>query len=728
LGEKIIMNRRTYFRFIVIAAGVLLFASIAYHLPFGRIDMRFFLLSLIAVLGASWLAVPIPGIEGRITVSDTIVFLILLLYGGEAAIAVAALEGVTSSLRISRRPITILFNASVMAVSLLTGVFTVRLFFGYVLETTPHVATGRLVGALAVLSLVHYFVNSGLVSIDRSLKTGSSILATWRKHYLWTSLTYFAGALAAGTVARLIAAFGFYSVFLTMPIIAIVYFTYRAYMNSVASAEEQAEQAALSIEEKKRYISELEMARKELHESSEYFRHASLHDRLTSLPNRALLADRLQQSINRARRRKDYLFAVLFLDLDRFKIINDSLGHAAGDELLVTVAHRLNKCLRAVDTVARLGGDEFAVLLDDIQDTVEALHIAQRLQDEIKLPVMLEGEEVFVTASIGIALNLSGHDNPESILRDADSAMYQAKQNGKGRHELFDKNIHTRALMLLKLENQLRGALKRHEFFLCYQPIVSIDSGSIKGFEALIRWQHPERGVVLPSEFIFIAEEAGLTADIGAWVLSEACNQLVRWREQGLRDCFVSVNLSATQFADTGLAAHVNQILEQNSLDPALLHLEITESVVMDNAEKACVTLNQLRTLGVQLSIDDFGTGYSSLSYLARFPINKLKIDRSFIGEMMTSDETLEVVRAIVTLAATLNIEVVAEGVETQEQRQILNALNVRYAQGYLFFRPLEAARVIDLLNPAIEHAPVATELPNPVEMLYTEVQSVAVN
>ena len=722
------MNGRTYFRLIVITAGVLLFASIAYHLPFGRIDMRFCLLTLIAVLGASWLAVPIPGIEGRITVSDTIVFLILLLYGGEAAIAVAAIEGVASTLRISRRPITVLFNASVMAVSLLTGIFTVRLFFGYVLETTPHFATGRLVGALAVLSLVHYFVNSGLVSIDRSLKTDSPILATWRQHYLWTSLTYFVGALAAGAVARLLADVGFFSVLLTMPIIAIVYSTYRAYMNSVAKAEEQAEQAALSIEEKKRYISELEMTRKELHESSEYFRHASLHDRLTSLPNRALLADRLQQSINRARRRKDYLFAVLFLDLDRFKIINDSLGHAAGDELLVTVAHRLKECLRAVDTVARLGGDEFAVLLDDIQDTVEALHIAQRLQDEIKLPVMLEGEEVFVTASIGIALNLSGHNNPESILRDADSAMYQAKQNGKGRHELFDKNIHTRALMLLKLENQLRGALKRQEFFLCYQPIVSIDSGKIKGFEALIRWRHPERGVVLPSEFISIAEEAGLTADIGAWVLSEACNQMVKWREQGLVDCFVSVNLSATQFADSGLAAHVNQILQQNSLDPALLHLEITESVVMDNAEKACVTLNQLRTLGVRLSIDDFGTGYSSLSYLARFPINKLKIDRSFIGEMMTSDETLEVVRAIVTLAATLNIEVVAEGVETQEQRQILYALNVRYELGFLFFRPLEASRVIDLLNPALQLAPAANELPNPVEMLCPEVQSVAVN
>jgi diguanylate cyclase (GGDEF)-like protein len=723
------MDRRISFRFIVIAVGMALLASTGYHLPLARIDLRFCLLTLITLLGASRCAIPIPGIEGRITVSDTMLFLILLLYGGEAAVVVAALEGVTSTLRISKRPITIFFNASVMTISLLAGAAVVRVFFGYVLEGGPHSFSGRLVAALVVLSLVHYFLNSGLVSIDRSLKTGEQLLATWRRYYLWTSLTYFVGALAAGAVARLMVDFGFFPVLLTLPVIAIVYFTYLTYMNSVANAAQQAEQAELSIEEKQRYISELEMVKKELQESREYFRHASLHDRLTGLPNRALLADRLQQSINRARRRPEHLFAVLFLDLDRFKIINDSLGHAAGDELLVTISHRLKKCLRAVDTVARLGGDEFAVLLEDIQDSVEALHVAERLQAEIKQPVMLEGEEVFTTASIGIALNLTGYDNPESILRDADSAMYQAKQSGKGRHELFDKNIHTRALMLLKLENQLRGALKRREFFLCYQPVVSIGDGTIRGFEVLIRWQHPERGLVPPSEFIPIAEEAGLTAGIGAWVLSEACEQMARWQSEGITDYFMSVNLSATQFADSGLAAHVDQILKKNSLDPALLHLEITESVVMDNAERACATLKQLRALGVQLSIDDFGTGYSSLSYLARFPINKLKIDRSFIGEMMTSDETLEVVRAIITLAATLKIDVVAEGVETLDQKRILGALQVKYAQGFLFSRPVEASRVIELLDQVPGYAPPLLDEPiSPGELPIAELQSVVVN
>jgi diguanylate cyclase (GGDEF)-like protein len=694
------MNGRTTFRLIVIATGMALLTATGYHLPFARLDLRFSLLALLTLLGVSRFAIPIPGIEGRITVSDTLIFLILLLYGGEAAIVVAAFEGITSTLRISKKAITILFNAGVMTTSLFLGVWLVRLLFGYVLERDSHSVSGRLVAGLVVVSLTHYFVNSGLVSIDRSLKTASPLLATWKQFYLWTSLTYFVGALAAGIVARLVAQFGFFPVFLALPVIAIVYFTYRTYLHSVSSAAHQAKQAELSIEEKQRYISELEIVKKELQESREYFRHASLHDRLTGLPNRALLTDRLQQLINRAGRRPDYLFAVLFLDLDRFKIINDSLGHHAGDELLETIARRLRTCLRAVDTVARLGGDEFAVLLEDIQDSREALHVAQRLQDAIKQPVMLENEEVFTTASIGIAINVNGYDKPESILRDADSAMYQAKQSGKNRHELFDKNIHTRALMMLKLENQLRRALKRREFFLCYQPVVSIHDGSIKGFEALIRWQHPERGLVPPNEFIPIAEEAGLTAGIGAWVLSEACGQLARWQKEGFRDYFVSVNLSATQFADTGLAEHVEGILEANGLDPALLHLEITESVVMGNAEKSCATLKELRDLGVHLSIDDFGTGYSSLSYLARFPINKLKIDRSFIGEMMTSDETLEVVRTIVTLAATLKIDVVAEGVETAEQRKVLAGLKVKYAQGYHFFHPLGVNRVIELLEP----------------------------
>jgi len=722
------MNGRTFLRWTVIVTGLLLFAVTIYHLPQDRVDLRLALLAVITLIGSSRLAVPIPGIEGRITVSDTMVFLVLLLYGGEAAIMLATFEGAFSTLRISRKNDTILFNAAVMAISMITSVTVVRWLFGRAMEMPPHFLTGRLMAALAVLALVHYFINSGLVALDRSLKTGSPVLSTWKQNYLWTSFTYFAGAVAAGMVARLSAKFGFFPVVLTMPVMAIVYSIYRTYMNSVANAEAQAVQAELSIEEKQRYISELEMVRKELHESREYFRHASLHDRLTGLPNRALLADRLQQAVDRARRHPERTFAVLFLDLDRFKLVNDSLGHAAGDELLVTIGQRLKSCLRTIDTVARLGGDEFAILLEETKDSIEALQIAQRLQTEIRRPVILEGEEVIMTASIGIALNRGGYDSQESMLRDSDSAMYQAKQKGRGCEELFDKNIHTRALMQLKLENQLRRALKRNEFFLCYQPVVALESGEIKGFEALIRWQHPDRGVVAPSEFIAAAEEAGLTAEIGAFVLSEACSQLVNWREEGLEGFFVSVNLSATQFADSGLAAQVGRFVDGNSLDPSLLHLEITETVVMENAEKACASLKQLRALGVQLSIDDFGTGYSSLSYLARFPINKLKIDRSFIGEMMTSDETLEVVRAIITLAATLKIDVVAEGVESSEQRQILNALNVQYAQGYFFSRPLAVDQVSNFVRESNKPQPRLLQPRAEIGINFSDMESVAVS
>jgi diguanylate cyclase (GGDEF) domain len=724
---EITNNSRTALRLGTIVLGLIAFTFNLYHLPFGKLDIRFFLLAAIVVAGTSRLAIRIPGVGGRITVSDTLIYLIVLLCGGEAAVVVAALEGITSSQRISKKPLTIFFNSSVMALSLLVAVTTVRIFFDRTIETAPHVLSGRLLGGLVALSLVQYLVNSWLISIDRSLKDGSPLLLTWSAHYLWTSLTYFGGALAAGTVARLIADFGFFPVILTLPAIAIVYFTYRTYMHSVTSAAEQAERAALNVEEKKQYIEELETVRKELQESREYFRHASLHDTLTGLPNRTLLTDRLEQSIIRANRHKDYMFGVLFLDLDRFKVINDSLGHAAGDELLIIIAQRLKGCLRGTDTVARLGGDEFALLLDDIEDTYAALQIAERLQTEVSKPVFLEGEEVITTVSIGIALNVPGYDT-ESILRDADSAMYQAKQNGKGRHELFDKNMHTRAVMLMKIETQLRRAIARKEFFLCYQPIVSLDHSAIAGFEVLIRWRHPERGVVPPSEFISVAEDAGLTADIGAWVLGEACRQLITWREQGLGNCFVSVNLSASQFVDASLLDLVSHILQESELDPALLHLEITESVVMENAEKACVTLNQLRDLGVHLSIDDFGTGYSSLSYLARFPINQLKIDRSFIRDMVTSDETLEVVRAIITLAAALSIEVVAEGVETQEQRRLLQAMKVNHCQGYLFFHPLATEEVSELLKPNAKVDLSESQALMRTEVSYTRINSDAVN
>ena len=421
--------------------------------------------------------------------------------------------------------------------------------------------------------------------------------------------------------------------------------------------------------------------------------HNAFHDGLTGLANRALFLDHLQLALGRARRHESYQFAVLFLDLDRFKVINDSLGHMAGDQLLVKIGRRLETVMRPGDTVSRLGGDEFAVLLDDLGDAGEAATVAGRLQRVLAVPCHLGGHEVFTTVSIGIALSSTDYHRPEDLLRDADTAMYRAKHLGKARHEVFEQSMHARAMDLLGLERDLRWAVERGELFLQYQPIVSLDTGALRGFEALVRWQHPERGLIPPTKFIPIAEETGLIIPIGRWVLSQACRQMRQWQRMSPADgqLPINVNLSGKQFMQPDLLDQIREVLQETGLDPRSLKLEITESVVMDNIETATRTLEQLRALGVELGIDDFGTGYSSLSYLQRFPVGTLKIDRSFISRITESDGTAEIVSTIMKLAQTLGMDVVAEGVETEQQRAQLRALECESGQGYYFSRPIDS-------------------------------------
>ncbi len=429
--------------------------------------------------------------------------------------------------------------------------------------------------------------------------------------------------------------------------------------------------------------------------------HEAAHDNLTGLPNRAFFVDHLKRAIARSKRHTDYLFAVLFLDLDRFKNINDSLGHVIADQLLVEIGRKLEAALRPEDMVARFGGDEFVIFLDDIQDVRDATRVANRIHEELVSPFNLGGNEVFTSTSIGIALSLHGYDRPEDCLRDADTAMYRAKALGKARHEIFDKSMHDHAVALLQLETDLRRAVERREFRVHYQPIVSLETGRISGFEALLRWQHPERGLISPAEFIGLAEETGLIIPIGQWILGEACRQTRIWQEQIDADppLAISVNLSSKQFLQTDLIERISQMLLKTGLDARSLKLEITESVVMENAGEATAMIRQLRDLGVELYMDDFGTGYSSLSYLHRFPVSTLKIDRSFINRMSPRNEDSEIVRTIVALAHNLHMEVLAEGVETKEQLAQLKALNCEYGQGYLFSKPMEARAAVALLG-----------------------------
>ncbi len=425
--------------------------------------------------------------------------------------------------------------------------------------------------------------------------------------------------------------------------------------------------------------------------------HDALHDVLTGLPNRALFIDRLDHAIIAAKRRPGFLFAVLFIDIDEFKIVNDSLGHAVGDLLLIDFSKRLTTCVRPGDTVARLGGDEFAVLLEDIGGQGNAIYIASRILTDFVKPLKIAGQEIFTSSSIGISLSSAGCESHEQILRDADLAMYRAKAQGRGNYAIYEDTMHVHAVRRLQLETDLRRAVERREFVAFYQPVLTTTDRKVVGFEALARWQHPEQGLISPAEFLPLAEETGIIVAIDRMVLEQACEQMLRWSwmypESGLR--FISVNLSNRSLVQEDLIDHVASVLRKTGLDPARLKLEITESVIMENPEMTLSLLAKLRDLGVKLFIDDFGTGYSSLSYLLRMPIHGLKIDRSFIHRIGNGKESENsaVVKAILSLSADLNIDAIAEGIETDRQLEQLSLLHCAYWQGYLFSRPVESKK-----------------------------------
>jgi len=448
--------------------------------------------------------------------------------------------------------------------------------------------------------------------------------------------------------------------------------------------------------------------------------HGALHDPLTNLPNRAFFLERLQFATNRAKRQTEYRFAVLFLDLDRFKLVNDSLGHLAGDQLIIEIAQRLTACLRQTDliarndgdnpirpapegddTLARLGGDEFTILLEDIRAISDPMRVAERIQDALRKPFVLAGQEVVTTASIGVALSTTGYSEAQDILRDADIAMYRAKSLGKARCEVFDQAMHASAVARLQLEGDLRRALERNEFRLHYQPIVSLATKTVQGFEALVRWEHPQKGVISPAEFVPIAEETGLIYFIGKWVFREACRQMRAWQEQypQARGLTMSINLSAKELAHPDLVDQTRQIIEETGVAPKAIRLELTEGAAMENAEHTRRLLLGLKELGIRLSIDDFGTGYSSLSYLRRFPIDTLKIDRSFITHIDGHEENRQIVRTIMLLASNLGMDVIAEGAETLQEINHLKALQCQYVQGFYFFKPMEGDAVASLLS-----------------------------
>lgn len=425
--------------------------------------------------------------------------------------------------------------------------------------------------------------------------------------------------------------------------------------------------------------------------AEEQLLHDAFHDALTGLPNRALFLDRLQHVLESSQRQADYLYAVLFLDMDRFKVINDSLGHSMGDMLLNAIGQRLDACLRPGDTVARFGGDEFAVLVENIKQPTDAADIAERINSELSRPFIIDGHEMFTSTSIGIAMRSEHYERPEQILRDADIAMYQAKAKGTARYEIFEASMHANIIDHLELEADLRGAVDHRQFVLHYQPIIDLKSRSLIGFESLVRWEHPRRGTIYPLDFIRLTEEMGIIGTLGDWIIMESCRQLKKWQKKypmnpPLR---MSVNISSKQFAQPDLVKRMGTIIRETEIAADSLTLEITESMIMENMDNAVATMTSLRDMGVHIHIDDFGTGYSSLSYLHRLPVNALKIDSSFVGKISASGDNMEIVSSIISLARSLNLSVIAEGVEHDFQLARIRDLDCLYAQGYFFSEPL---------------------------------------
>lgn len=429
--------------------------------------------------------------------------------------------------------------------------------------------------------------------------------------------------------------------------------------------------------------------------------YTALHDALTNLPNRVLFKDRLQHAMERTKRNEEYRFAVFFLDLDRFKVVNDTRGHDIGDLLLIESGKRLAKCVRSVDTIARFGGDEFVILLEDIKDPSEYLSVADRILHNLSLPSNLGGQKVFVSVSMGIVVSDDHYQLPEEILRDADIAMYRAKNQGRAHYEIFDPAMRENVMTRLEMETDLWKAIEKHEFVLHYQPILDMINNRIVGFEALVRWQHPTRGLLLPAEFISIAEEIGLIVPLGYWVLEEACTQIRIWQQQyqSEQPLTINVNLSARQCAQADLVDRISSILEKTMLDPSYLKLELTESLIVEDSRTTAEMLAKLREIGVQIQIDDFGTGYSSLSVLHNLPIDTLKIDRTFIQQLEGTNSGMEVVRTILSLAHNLGMKVVAEGVETDYQLSSLQSMSCEYAQGYLLAKPINSLEADKLLS-----------------------------
>lgn len=832
MDSKSIINK---FMITLTVVGLFCVGVAIFHFPAEKVDVNFLLLVAFTIGIGSRISIQIPRFRSYIAVSDTFIFLALLLYGGEAAIILAAVESFCSAWRVCKKKITVFFNAGVLG--LCTTLVVATLFLTGYLDAIQYNGQGqdwnRFIIALSIMALTQFAANTTIAAIYGGLKSNTPTWDVWKTKYLWLFLTYVVGVATAGALFHLSHSIGFGAVIASFPIILLIYLSYKMYSENVEMSISQAEQAEeharvlesqsaalrkseerfrsafdhapigialvapegkwlkvnramcsiLGYSEKEflerdyqsmilptdlgetlvlvhellsSKIPSCQLEQRYLHKNGEIvwaswsvsrisekddenrnlifqiqditdkkqaeakLQYEATHDALTGLPNRAFFMSRLEKALEKAADNPRHKVNVLFIDLDRFKVVNDSLGHIVGDELLVKIASHLQDCLRPSDTVARLGGDEFTILVEGNYDETEIIRIAERVQQKFAAPFNLNGHDVYSSASIGVLQSTEKHLTAEDMMRDADTAMYQAKRAGKARHEVFDPNMHEVAKETLKLETDLRHAVKNEEFTVFYQPIYSISNEKVQGFEALARWNHKSLGNIPPDKFIPLAEELGLIDSLGEQILRKACTQVNSLNEfnSDENSLVLNVNLSCKQFAQPHLVENIERILSDIGFAPENLKLEITETVFFEHKDRAIEMLTKLQDLGIEINIDDFGTGYSNLSYLTQLPISTLKIDRTFIDTIESEDQNLEIVQTIITLARSLGMKVIAEGVETSTQLEKLRTLNCEGAQGYYFAKPMcfeDMKKFIDdattNLPPTFEKLPIVEAL-----------------
>ncbi len=811
---------------LTVLVGVILFAAALYDLPYGSLDLLFAVILVCTIGFGSRISVKIPRLKSHISVSDTFIFLTLILYGGEAAIIVAALDAFASSYRFCNRFLTILFNSAAMVISIAVVFVTLKatgLYTEFQLRGEPGHLTDFL-AALSLMAVVQFGVNTTLASLYDLIKEGRNIWENWKTKYLWSFVTYLIGAAGAGLLVQLIAAAGMLAVFAAIPLIFFSFMTYRMYLQNVEMsiaetkrAEEYAheiEQRSAALEEsEERFrsafdhapigiglvspsgkwlkanralcrilgysadelvtmtfqdvvspddlgpsmirISDIltgrqpscEMEQRYIHSTGrtvwtswsvsttsreasetadlifqiqditdkkvaeERLQHEASHDSLTGLPNRAHFMQRLSVALKKADRSAESNVSVLFIDLDRFKNVNDSLGHLVGDELLIKIASRLKECLRPGDVVARLGGDEFTILVEGRHDLSEVSQIAERIQRKFSLPFEIRGNLIYSSASIGLLTASDRYRSAEEMMRDADTAMYHAKRSGKARHEVFDEKMHAEARETLRLETDLRRAIEEEQITVDYQPIFCLDTNDLVGVEALARWCHPEFGDINPTRFIKLAEEIGWIDTLGEQIMRRSFSDIGPLLSlPSTPELKLSVNLSCQQFATRSLVRRILSILDESGFPSTRLRLEITESVFFEYQDRAIEMLHNLRGFGIEIDIDDFGTGYSNLGYLVRLPISTLKVDRSFVKAMGADGANSEIVETIVSLAKNLGLTVTAEGIETESHLNVLKKMGCERGQGYLFARPMGIDELRDYLSVSGER--VFTEVP----------------